>query len=75
MNGNGRRNVVREKEGMVWVLEVVGVGERGEEVVIVVLKCMWVDVVELVKGRGGEWGGVDRFVLKKVEIVWSKEWV
>ena len=35
------------------------------------LECMRMYMVELVKGRGGEGGCVDRFVLKKVEIVWS----
>ena len=50
---------------------MLGIRIWGEKVVVVFLKCMRMYMIELVKGRGGEWGYVDRFVLKKGEIVWS----
>lgn len=43
--------------------------------VVLVVKGRWVNMIEMMKGRGGEGGCVDRFVLKKGESGWSRGWV
>lgn len=71
VNGKTGADVLREQQPIVRMFQLVPLPETAEDFLVLLLKRVAVDMVELLKRMAGHGGRLHTSLLKKLQILWS----